>query len=364
MSFAITAAVVGGASSLYGAKKQGDAAEAASRNQMAGFNLSKPYVEAMYKGSQDQLQRVQDIGSYQGQTLAGFNPYSQQGYDYLGNTAQQSMGQPGNMMRTAGGFADNASSLYNQAANGQTLANATAYATNPANYGSLLDAAMRDDTRRLQEQTLPGINQSAMATNNANSSRAAVADAIALRGYDDRRADVGANIQQQLMDRSIQQQNQDYSNAVTANNNLASIYGNAFGMQGQIGDRMAGAGAALQAREAAELQDERSRFEQFRDYDMDQYIKYNAGILNNAQMQSPQNPVVNTVDPTAAAIGGAMSAYGLAGGFNPKPAPGAGMASSYYGPSFGNLSQNRQNNLTTQGEFGGMSWSDPFAGGN
>lgn len=321
MSFAITAAVVGGASSLYGAKKQGDAAEAASRNQMAGFNLSKPYVEAMYKGSQDQLQRVQDIGSYQGQTLAGFNPYSQQGYDYLGNTAQQSMGQPGNMMRTAGGFADNASSLYNQAANGQTLANATAYATNPANYGSLLDAAMRDDTRRLQEQTLPGINQSAMATNNANSSRAAVADAIALRGYDDRRADVGANIQQQLMDRSIQQQNQDYSNAVTANNNLASIYGNAFGMQGQIGDRMAGAGAALQAREAAELQDERSRFEQFRDYDMDQYIKYNAGILNNAQMQSPQNPVVNTVDPTAAAIGGAMSAYGLAGGFNPAPNP-------------------------------------------
>jgi hypothetical protein len=38
-------------------------------------------------------------------------------------------------------------------------------------------------------------------------------------------------------------------------------------------------------------------------------------------MQSPQNPVVNTVDPTAAAIGGAMSAYGLAGGFNPSPNP-------------------------------------------
>ena len=318
MSFAITAAVVGGAASYAGASKQADAADAASRRQMAGFELSKPFVSRMYTNAESYLDDGLQRGNYDGQTLAGFNPYSQQGYDYLGNTGQQMMGQPANFMQTTGNFANNAAGLYDQAQRGQTLDNATAYATNPANYGSLLDAAMRDDTRRLQEQTLPGINQSAMATNNANSSRAGVADAIASRGYNDRRADVGANIQQQLMDRSIQQQNQDYSNAVSANNNLASIYGNAFGMQGQIGDRMAGAGAQLQSREAAELQDQRSRFEQDRDFGMDQYIKYNAGILNNAQMQSPQNPVMNTVDPTAAAIGGAMSAYGLAGGFNPS----------------------------------------------
>jgi hypothetical protein len=316
MSFAITAAVVGGAASYAGASKQADAADAASRRQMAGFELSKPFVERMYSNSEDYLNDSLQYGNYKGQTLAGFNPFSQQGYNYLGNTSQQMMGQPANFMQTTGNFANNAAGLYDQAQRGETLDNATAYATNPANYGSLLDAAMRDDTRRLQEQTLPGINQSAMASSNVNGSRAGVADAIALRSYDDRRADVGANIQQQLMDRSIQQQNQDYSNAVSANNNLASIYGNAFGMQGQIGDRMAGAGAGLQAREAAELQDQRSRFEQDRDFGMDQYIKYNAGILNNAQMQSPQNPVVNTVDPTAAALGGAMSAYGLAGGFN------------------------------------------------
>jgi hypothetical protein len=321
MSFAIAAtaaAVVGGAASYAGASKQADAMDAASRRQMAGFDLSKPFVSRMYTNAESYLDDGLQRGNYDGQTLAGFNPYSQQGYEYLGNTGQQMMGQPANFMQTAGNFANNAAGLYDQAQRGQTLDNATAYATNPANYGSLLDAAMRDDTRRLQEQTLPGINQSAMATNNVNSSRAGVADAIASRGYNDRRADVGANIQQQLMDRSIQQQNQDYSNAVSANNNLASIYGNAFGMQGQIGDRMAGAGAQLQSREAAELQDQRSRFEQDRDYGMDQYIKYNAGILNNAQMQSPQNPVTNTVDPTAAAIGGAMSGYGLFGGFNPS----------------------------------------------
>jgi hypothetical protein len=321
MSFAIAAtaaAVVGGAASYAGASKQADAMDAASRRQMAGFELSKPFVSRMYTNAESYLDDGLQRGNYDGQTLAGFNPYSQQGYEYLGNTGQQMMGQPANFMQTAGNFANNAAGLYDQAQRGQTLNNATAYATNPANYGSLLDAAMRDDTRRLQEQTLPGINQSAMATNNVNSSRAGVADAIASRGYNDRRADVGANIQQQLMDRSIQQQNQDYSNAVSANNNLASIYGNAFGMQGQIGDRMAGAGAQLQSREAAELQDQRSRFEQDRDYGMDQYIKYNAGILNNAQMQSPQNPVTNTVDPTAAAIGGAMSGYGLFGGFNPS----------------------------------------------
>ena len=363
MSFAIAAAAVGGYASYSGAKKQADAMDAASRRQMAGFELSRPYISDMYSNTKDFLNKSLDMGAYSGQTLADFNPYSQQGYNYLGSTGQQAMGQPANMMQATGNFANNAADLYNQAAGGGTLNRAMAFATDPNNYGSLVDAAMRDDTRRLQEQTLPGINQAAMASRNSNSSRAGVADAIARRAYDDRRTDVTANIQNQLMRQSVAQQNQDFSNAVSANNNLASIYGNAFGMQGDIGQRMAAAGGALQAREAAELQDARNRYEMDRDYGIDQYIKYNAGILNNAQHQSPQNPITNTVDPTAAAIGGAMSAYGLAGGFNsPKPAPGSDMAAAYYGQGFGNLTVPQQNKLTTQGEFGGMSWSDPFGG--
>ena len=328
MSFAVAAAAVGGAAAYSGAKKQADAMDAASQRQMAGFELSRPYISDMYDKTSQMMNKAINTGNYTGQTLADFNPYSQQGYNYLGSTAQQAMGQPANMMQATGNFANNAADLYNQAAGGGTLNRAIAFATDPNNYGSLVDAAMRDDTRRLQEQTLPGINQSAMATRNTNSSRAGVADAIALRGYDDRRSDVTANIQNQLMRQSVAQQNQDYSNAVAANNNLASIYGNAFGMQGDIGQRMAAAGGALQAREAAELQDARNRFEEARDYGIDQYIKYNAGILNNAQHQSPQNPVTNTVDPTAAALGGAMSAFGLAGGFNRNSNPFSGLSNT------------------------------------
>lgn len=317
MSFAtVAAAAVGGAAAYSGASKQADAMDAASRRQMAGFELSRPYISDMYDKTSQMMNKAVNQGNYTGQTLAGFNPYSQQGYNYLGSTGQQAMEQPANMMQATGNFANNAADLYNQAAGGGTLNRAIAFATDPNNYGSLVDAAMRDDTRRLQEQTLPGINQSAMATRNTNSSRAGVADAIALRGYDDRRSDVTTNIQNQLMGQSVAQENQDFLNAASANSNLASIYGNAFGMQGDIGQRMAAAGGALQTREAAELQDARNRFEQARDYGIDQYIKYNAGILNNAQYQSPQNPVTNTVDPTAAALGGALSAYGLAGGFN------------------------------------------------
>jgi len=360
MSFAVAAAAVGGAAAYAGASKQADAMDAASARQMAGFELSKPFLERTYSNAEDYLMDALQRGNYKGQTLADFDPYSQQGYNYLGSTGQQMMGQPANMMQATGNFANNAADLYNQAAGGGTLNRAIAFATDPNNYGSLVDAAMRDDTRRLQEQTLPGINQAAMATRNSNNSRAGVAQAIAERAYDDRRTDMTANIQNQLMRQSIAQQNQDYSNAVAANNNLASIYGNAFGMQGDIGQRMAAAGGALQARAAAELQDARSRFEEDRDFGMEQYMKYKGGILNDAQTQSPQNPVVNTVDPTAAALGGALSAYGLAGGFKPSPAP--NMAASYFGPSFNNLSVPQQNMLTTQGEFGGMTFTDPFGG--
>lgn len=64
---------------------------------------------------------------------------------------------------------------------------------------SLTKAAMRDPYRQLTESTLTGIDASASASGNMNSSRAGIADALAQRSYDDRSADVSAGIQDSLM---------------------------------------------------------------------------------------------------------------------------------------------------------------------
>ena len=52
-------------------------------------------------------------------------------------------------------------------------------------------------------------------------------------------------------------------------------------------------------------------FNEARDFPLDAYIKYNQGILNNAQTQSPQNPTGVTASPIAGAIGGAQMGYGF-----------------------------------------------------
>ena len=64
--------------------------------------------------------------------------------------------------QTGAGFGSNYGDLYNQAMGGNAMQNAIDYAT--ANRGGLVDAALRDSTRQLTEQTLPGINRAASAT--------------------------------------------------------------------------------------------------------------------------------------------------------------------------------------------------------
>ena len=84
---------------------------------------------------------------------------------------------------------------------------------------------LRDSTRQLTEQTLPGINRAASATGNTNSSRAGIADALATRGYQDRAADVSADITNTLMNQSLAQQQRDFANAMSANQGLANAFG-------------------------------------------------------------------------------------------------------------------------------------------
>jgi len=74
---------------------------------------------------------------------------------------------------------------------------------------------------------------------------------------------------------------------------------------------MTGAGQNLRGYDQGYLDDQRSAFERQRDFALDQQIKYQQGILGQADYNSPQNPVQVTASPFASAFGGAMTGSGM-----------------------------------------------------
>lgn len=314
-------AIIGGAMGLMGANKQAKAMDAANAANMAGFNQYKPYVDENLAGSKTALEGALATGAYTGDTYAGPNDFQTGTANAMGEIGGNMIGAGNAMMANTNQFGANANNLYSQfqglsdEAKRDRLATAMDYAAN--NGSSLVDAAMRDDRRNLQENTLTGINLNASGTGNMNSSRAGVADAIANRAYDDRRADVAAGIQDRLIDRSLAQQSQQFidqgsalNSAGNANQQVMNAYNTGLNTLGEGANFGMNAGNALQGYDQARLDDERARFENARDFELNKRIQYQQGILNRAPTTSNQ-AAVNKVDPMQGALGGAMQGFGF-----------------------------------------------------
>jgi len=324
----IAGAVIGAGASYLGSKKQADAQNAANAANMASFNQYKPYVDANLEGSQGALDGVLSTGAYQGDTLAAPNQFQTGTANTMGNFGTNMMNSGNAMMGNTAGFGNNANSLYGQyqgmadAAQQDRLSNAMNYAS--ANSGSLVDAAMRDDRRNLQENTLTGIDMAAMGSGNMNSSRAGVAEAVANRAYDDRRADVATNIQNSLIDRSLNQQAQQFRDqgsalqgAGQANTNLMSAYGMGMDTLGTGANFGMNAGNSLQGFNQAQLNDQKKRFEDQRDFELEKRMQYQSGMLGKAP-DTNNTYQANMNDPMAAAIGGGMQGFGYASKYMPQ----------------------------------------------
>ena len=315
-------AIIGAGASLLGSKMQSKAQDKANAAKMAAFNQYKPYVDANLEGSQGALDGVLNTGAYQGQTLAAPNQFQTGTANTMGGYGTNMMNSGNAMMGNTAGFGNNANSLYGQyqgMANGaqqDRLGNAMDYANQ--NSGSLVDAAMRPELRNLQENTLTGIDNAAMGSGNMNSSRAGVATAVANRAYDDRRADVSTNIQNSLIDRSLNQQAQQFRDqgsalqgAGQANDALQSAYGVGMNTLGQGANFGMNAGNSLQGYNQANLNDQRQRFEQQRDFELEQRKGYQSGILGKAPNSSGNGVQANMNNPYAAALGGGMAGFGF-----------------------------------------------------
>ena len=306
----IAGAVVGGYMANQAAKKQAGAIDAANRMSNMGYLDAQPYIQFGYSGGKGALQDVLNTGAYTGPTYAGLNAMQTGALNNQFGFGGNAFGMGQNLAQTGAGFGSNYNDLYNQAMGGQALDNAINYAT--ANRGGLVDAALRDSTRQLTQQTLPGINRAASATGNTNSSRAGIADAMAMRDYQDRAADVSSDITNQLVNQSLTQQQRDFANAMNANRGLSSAFttGLSSGFKG-LGQQLA-AGGAFQQDLQNQYNTQQSDFQRQRDFELDQYSKFMSGILGRAPM-SGKNYQANTVDPTAAALSGAIGGFGVGG---------------------------------------------------
>ena len=315
-------ALIGAGASLLGSKMQSKSQDKANAAKMAAFNQYKPYVDANLKGSEAALDGVLNTGAYQGDTYAGANGFQTGTANTMGGIGTNMMNSGNAMMGNTAGFGNNANSLYGQyqgmseAAQQDRLGNAMNYAS--ANSGGLVDAAMRDDRRNLQENTLTGIDMAASGSGNTNSSRAGVAEAVANRAYDDRRADVATNIQNSLIDRSLNQQAQQFADqgsalqgAGQANQSIQSAYGVGMNTLGQGANFGMNAGNALQGYNQAQLNDQKTQFEAQRDFELEQRKGYQSGILGRAPNSSGNGVQANMNSPFAAALGGGMAGFGF-----------------------------------------------------
>lgn len=152
----------------YGTGMMNDGFGMMSQNSNFGSNAQDLYSSATANAG--------NISGYAGQFDNIYN--QQQGVasnqGNIGGQIQNTAGNFNNLANQQSGLTDRFTGLADQAQNTDYLGNANAYAS--ANSQPLVDAAMRDDRRTLQENTLTGIDMSASGSGNMNSSRAGIAE--------------------------------------------------------------------------------------------------------------------------------------------------------------------------------------------
>lgn len=301
----------GGLLGRRGAKDDRAAQMAQLELQRKGFDRDDPYIRRFYESGEAAKDAAKSKGYYSGETLAGMNPYTSNALNRMGAASGANMGIGQDLINQGRGFGANYGDIYADASKtGGTLGAAQDYAMK---YGQpLIDAALRDSQRNLQENTLTGIDRGASSSGNMNSSRAGVTEAIARRDYADRAADVGSDIRQDLAEQYTDSYNQDMANRMAATRGLQDTFDSGMDSTGTFADWGTKAGAAFTADEQRRLDDARMRFEGERDFDLDLENKYGSGILNRANYNSPQNPRGVTASPNAGMLSGFATGYGAA----------------------------------------------------
>lgn len=197
-------------------------------------SFQAPYLTDVFNNAQSIYNSQAGTPYYQGETYAGMSDEAKQALtnlkDYASTTGMtnatnmSAIGANASQNATAAGSAlGNLTSMATADPTQSNIASASAYANNPY-MDSMVDAASRDVTRNLSENTLPSIDRAASATGNINSSRAGIASGIAQRGAADSIADISANLRGQAYSQGLSQASSDRNSSMSALGTAAGSY--------------------------------------------------------------------------------------------------------------------------------------------
>ena len=299
--------LIGGLFGGGAARRQAAMDRYAVDQQMRPFNLKEPFLKDLYSGAQGALDDALTTGAFTGPTYAGLDPMQRAGISGLGTFGNRALGLGSSFMDRGADFARNASALFDRAG-GRTLDDAVNYATSSPQADAMVDAAMRDSTRRLNEQTLPGIGLSASGTGNSNNTRRFMNEAIAQARYDDRRADVRSNIGRDLVNQYLRSDQTDFNNQMRANQGLRDVFGVGTTLAPAGADALTRGGGMLQMDEQGQLDANRAAFERERDFAMGQYGSF-GNILGGMPSVGQISP--SRANPYTAALSGGMMGAGF-----------------------------------------------------
>jgi hypothetical protein len=235
---------------------------------------AQPFMTDVMQQGQGLYNQTMGMGPFTGGIYATMNPMQRAALGDKAAFAAQGGAGAQNMFGLAdrfGGAAAGAGDLYKQAGAMAGKGPGDIYAGLQDRFGSGMKAAAgRDIARNLYEGQIPQNDLAAAAAGAGRGSRAGAMEGVLRRGANDRLADIGAQVDADLMSAATAQWGQGMSGLGGAAGGLAGLGGQAAGMYGSgyglgsgaIND-VYGAGGMFQQDQQMALDAERRRFEDF-----------------------------------------------------------------------------------------------------
>lgn len=338
------AAAVGAVGSGMAASTAADGQKAAAEAANSPWKAAQPYISGQFDGTQTALTNALGMGTnstYDGERVAGLNPYQTQGADSAAayangnglNTANQFYGTGMGLTNTGSAYGSNAQGLLAQAQQDPTQGFMN-YANGLANSDmatQMINSANRDASRTLNESQLPSLAVQAAGNGNTDSTRTGVSQAILQRGASEQMADTAANIRSQLFNTGLQtaqsQYNANQTQALNANQQVGNAYqlGSSALLNGQQAngnnfDQLNAAGSMYQTQNQNLDNAAMQQFNEQQTTPLNLYGQY-MNVINGKWGGQPVNPIGPSVAGSAiqGAAGAGLMGYGLydkLGGYN------------------------------------------------
>lgn len=316
----------------------GGSEEQTATTTSAPWEPQQQHLKDIFQGASDAYNNAKTKGPYKGNFFAGLNDKQKTGLatltQFANGTGMDTSGlltQFGQQGLQAGQQAlDNSQGLYTMATGDptqRTVQGADAYVNN-----DLLDSqidAVGADVRRNLGSDLVGLNNTASATGNINSSRAGAAEAIMREGAADRLASTSAQMRGAAYDRglglSANQTQQQFTNGLAANGQLQSMGAQGMASLGQglnsgykSLQQALLEGDALQQDSQLGLDNDIAKFQHKSGYDFDNLNRYLGLVGGKYGSEGTQTQEVEKPGLLQQGLGMAAQAASIYSGFSDR----------------------------------------------